>query len=247
MKFLHIPLYLIFLVNGCFGQKKDVEIKENNALKSGLPPTREIVTGQINYETHANFKKLSPQFSSKAIYLQNVVAEKFEEMCTAALKDGVSLKAISGARNFNYQKGIWDRKWELNKSKDSIAIMKSILKFSSMPMTSRHHWGTDIDINSLENTYFESGKGLKEYEWLSKNANKFGFCQVYTSKESGRTGYEMEKWHWSYMPISETYLNFYKKNIQYKDIKGFNGAKLAEKVRAIEDYVHGINKNCSKN
>ncbi len=49
-----------------------------------------------------------------------------------------------------------------------------------MPQASRHHWGTDVDINSVEPEYFESGQGLKEYTWLQENAWKFGFCQPYT-------------------------------------------------------------------
>ena len=61
---------------------------------------------------------------------------------------------------------------------DSLKAAKTILLYSSMPTTSRHHWGTDMDINSLENSYFASGQGLKEYTWLKKNAAKFGFCQV---------------------------------------------------------------------
>ena len=53
-----------------------------------------------------------------------------------------------------------------------------------MPSTSRHHWGTDIDLNSLNNSYFSSGKGLKEYDWLTTNANHYGFYQVYTDEKN---------------------------------------------------------------
>ena len=97
-----------------------------------------------------------------------------------------------------------------------------------MPTTSRHHWGTDIDLNSLSNSYFEQGKGKKEYEWLIENANKYGFYQVYTSKENGRTGYNLEKWHWSYLPLASEYLKFYNANITYKDISGFKGSEYSE-------------------
>jgi len=45
-----------------------------------------------------------------------------------------------------------------------------------MPTASRHHWGTDVDINSVDPDYFMNGTGLKEYEWLKKNAYKYGFC-----------------------------------------------------------------------
>jgi LAS superfamily LD-carboxypeptidase LdcB len=117
---------------------------------------------------------------------------------------------------------------------------KLILLYSSMPGTSRHHWGTDMDLNSLENSYFDSGEGLKIYQWLTTHAAKFGFCQPYTSKAAGRTGYEEEKWHWSYWPLSKKLLSDYVKSVRYSDIKGFEGSKTAKSINAIEKYVQGI-------
>ena len=55
-----------------------------------------------------------------------------------------------------------------------------------MPATSRHHWGTDMDINSVEDDYFKDGKGKKVYRWLVENASKYGFCQVYSDKKSSK-------------------------------------------------------------
>ena len=82
---------------------------------------------------------------------------------------------------------------------------KKILLYSSMPSTSRHHWGTDIDINSLEPSYFEYGRGKIEYDWLVKNGAKFGFCQTYSdfAKNDRSSGYQEESWHWTYMPKSK--------------------------------------------
>jgi LAS superfamily LD-carboxypeptidase LdcB len=114
-----------------------------------------------------------------------------------------------------------------------------------MPCTSRHHWGTDMDLISLESPYFEKGQGLKEYKWLVEHAGKFGFCQVYDDKkETKRSGYELEKWHWSYMPLSSIYLKKYNELVNYSHINGFTGSKLAKKINVIEDFVNGINKKC---
>ena len=139
-------------------------------------------------------------------------------MHAAAKQDGINLQIVSGTRNFEEQKGIWERKWELNFKalNDSVKTAKKILLFSSMPCTSRHHWGTDMDLNSLNNKYFESGQGLKEYKWLQEHGSKFGFCQVYDDKAvTKRKGYELEKWHWSYMPVSSMFLKQYKEKITY--------------------------------
>ena len=109
-----------------------------------------------------------------------------------------------------------------------------------MPSTSRHHWGTDIDLNNLNNSYFERGVGAKEYQWLKENAKNYGFHQVYTSKENGRTGYNMEKQHWSYMSLANQYLAFYNSNISYHDITGFKGSEMEEELSVIKEFVNGI-------
>jgi len=109
-----------------------------------------------------------------------------------------------------------------------------------MPSTSRHHWGTDMDLNSLDNSFFESGQGLKIYQWLVTHAAEYGFCQPYTSKVEGRTGYEEEKWHWSYLPLSGFFLEEYKKKVSNKDIKGFNGSEVASSIDVIRNYVQGV-------
>jgi LAS superfamily LD-carboxypeptidase LdcB len=114
-----------------------------------------------------------------------------------------------------------------------------------MPGTSRHHWGTDIDLVSVDPTYFDSGQGKKIYEWLFSHAREYGFCQVYSNKEeTGRTGYSMEKWHWSFMPIANSYLSAYRQLINFSDIKGFSGDKLVSKLDVIEKYVAGLDSAC---
>ena len=117
---------------------------------------------------------------------------------------------------------------------------KDILTYSSMPGTSRHHWGTDIDLNSLENSYFESGEGLKVYDFLERCGSELGFSQVYTDKINGRTGYEEEKWHWSFMPVSSVMLEEYNHLINNEDISGFDGSSSADSIKIISNYVNGI-------
>ncbi len=50
------------------------------------------------------------------------------------------------------------------------------MNYSAMPSASRHHWGTDLDINSVEDEYFQTEPGLSEHKWLVNNGFKFGFC-----------------------------------------------------------------------
>ena len=162
-----------------------------------------------------------------------------------AQKEGIDLIVVSGTRNFNEQRRIWEKKWLNNPEQDPRKKALDILTFSSMPSTSRHHWGTDIDINSVEEEYFEQEDGKAVYEWLDSHAGDYGFCQVYSDKsESNRTGYSEEPWHWSYMPLAKKFLEAYVQSIDYKNIKGFEGSELAEPLQMIKRYVKGINTTC---
>lgn len=203
---------------------------------------KEYVLGKFDYQKDSSFVKVDTTFSSKEIYLRKETYHAFLQMQEKAAAEGIHFRIISGTRNFEHQKRIWEYKWdEKYKKLPPLERAKKILEFSSMPSSSRHHWGTDLDLNSLRNDYFSAGKGKQEYNWLKKNAHKFGFYQVYTPKEGGRKGYNEEKWHWSYLPLSSIYLTFYNEHIVYEDIKGFKGCELSTELQVIKDYVNGIN------
>jgi LAS superfamily LD-carboxypeptidase LdcB len=196
------------------------------------------------------------------MYLRKETFDSFLKMRDAAYLDKIELKIASAARNFNYQKNIWNNKWtgitlvngkNLAKSiPDSLERFIKILEYSAAPGTSRHHWGTDIDINDANPEYFESKLGKETYEWLVKNALLFGFCQPYNLKKSntenslpaGRQGYNEEKWHWSYLPLAKTFTEEYKNLIKNEDIGGFLGDENVAGQDLINNYVLGINPIC---
>lgn len=182
-------------------------------------------------------------------YLRKETFLAFQKMSQAAKRDGIRLTIISATRNFDAQKKIWENKWNGKtkvEGKDLTTVLnlkeraRLIMLYSSMPGTSRHHWGTDMDLNSLDNAYFENGEGKKIYDWLTAHASEYGFCQPYTGKSDGRTGYEEEKWHWSYLPLSKIFLEQYQKEISYSDINGFAGSETAKSLGSIENYVSGV-------
>jgi D-alanyl-D-alanine carboxypeptidase len=217
-----------------------------NTVVYGEDISKEELLGQINPDSHSSFSLVPQKYASKSgIYLRTEVFLSFKDLHDAAIDEGLEIRILSGTRSFSYQQSIWERKWEKPRYMGWDALDKAldILTYSSMPGTSRHHWGTDIDLNAFENEYFESGEGLEVYEFLNRCASTFGFQQVYTSKEttqSPRSGYEEEKWHWSYMPSSIPILNAYNELISTEDIQGFQGASQAESVKIIQNYVNGI-------
>ena len=232
--------YLLFLL-----MFVSLPVWSQSAYLNGI--SKELLLGKIKYEEQQDFIKVPKEHASRPMFLNTDTYTAFIQMYNAAKRDGISLQIISGARNFDQQKTIWERKWQGNKDLDPETRTQKILEFSSMPSTSRHHWGTEIDLNNLENSYFEHGKGKAEYEWLVKNASRFGFHQVYNSKATGRTGYAEEKWHWSYLPLAGSYLEKYNQLINYIDINGFEGAYLAKTHKMISAYVNGIAQSYPEN
>lgn len=216
--------------------------------------------GKFDPGKDTNFVRLNAPYAAGAAlgrYLHKQTYTAFTEMYDSARADDVKLTILSATRNFNYQAGIWNAKWNGQRLVEGLNLRKNIpdaseralkiLRYSSMPGTSRHHWGTDIDLNSFDNSYFKTGKGLKEYQWLQRNAANFGFCQTYNSIDTinGRkSGYQEEKWHWSYLPLADRYLSAYLNQVSYEDIKGFDGDSVAQKIGVIPNYVGSINQAC---
>ena len=154
---------------------------------------------------------------SDTILLEKETYSAFIKMKDAAEKDGIVIKLVSGFRDFYRQQMIWNnkyRKFTNEFSLDGPTAIKEIIRFSTIPGTSRHHWGTEIDIIDKN---FENEKDLlisKKYEeggifnslkkWMDKNSKRFGFYIVYDD-DSNRPGFEYEPWHYTYKPVSDLY------------------------------------------
>lgn len=230
------------------------QVKSEEPKEKGHSHTVELikVMGQFEPSKDADFELVDSKYADReGMYIHKETYESFKKMWAHAQKDGVSLVIRSATRNFNYQKGIWERKWtgatkvggkNLSQSiPDSKDRALEILHYSSMPGTSRHHWGTDLDFNSFENSYFESGVGLKVYEWLLTNAKVYGFFRPYTKKGASRPhGYEEEKWHWSYEPLASSYMKTASEELRNEMITGFKGSETAVEIDVVEKYVKGV-------
>ena len=189
-------------------------------------------------------------------YLRREAAESLKKMFDDfhAEHPSIRIHVQSSTRNFDAQKAIWNAKWRGERKvggknlrtaiSDPAKRAAEILKFSSMPGTSRHHWGTDFDINTLTNDYYEKGEGKVIFDWLCANASRYGFARPYTG---GRArGYEEEKWHWSYVPLSKIFLSEwmsrFSDGVYFARAGLFDGSDAAG-VRAAE-YAEAVNEEC---
>lgn len=185
------------------------------------------------------------------LFMIREVWEAFYRMKNEAEKDGVRMKIVSAFRSFRRQRTIWNskvRRYTRSRSiKDAVYLT---LKFTAFPGTSRHHWGTEIDIagerehpDPLNNEHFKKGGIYHDvYTWLLENAERFGFYQVYISDIPFPS---LEMWHWSYAPLSREMLKRFIKEVKPSMFrgKGILGEKviLTEWASYVENYLLSIN------
>jgi LAS superfamily LD-carboxypeptidase LdcB len=170
--------------------------------------------------------KADIELFGEGINLRKEAHDAFLEMKKAAYQDGIDIEIVSSFRSFDRQLAIYERKY-LQFSEDEgmepLAAIDKIIEYSTIPGTSRHHWGTDIDIidrskptegDVLVPSKFEEGGPFEDLKlWMDEHASEYGFYLVYT-KEPKRRGFKYEPWHYSYAPLSVPMLEvFRKKNI----------------------------------
>ncbi len=166
--------------------------------------------------------KSDPILFGEGYKLRKEAHEAFLKMKTEALKSGFKIKVVSSYRNYAHQNRIWERKYKKFTSEglSPTQAIQKIIEYSTIPGTSRHHWGTDIDIVDgnapqpkgllLEENFEGDGPFCRFKEWLDLHANSFGFYLVYTDKKE-RKGFKYEPWHYSYAPLSIPMLRAYRK------------------------------------
>ncbi len=164
-----------------------------------------------------------------------------------AAQEGLDLQIASAFRDYNRQLGIWNAKSRgervlLDKNEkplefstlSSDEIIFSILRWSALPGSSRHHWGTDVDIYDgktqrredvklMTSECIDGGPAARLHQWLDDRMNMneaYGFFRPYKTE---RDGIAPEQWHISYLPIARrmadnfTFIVF-KKNIELSDM-----------------------------
>jgi len=149
-------------------------------------------------------------------------AQALMKMREAAAKEGIKLEVVSAYRSFQRQKEIFEKKYReyLDSGLAPLDAIKKVIEYSTIPGTSRHHWGTDLDLidgnaprpkDVLVASHFHGeGPFCKMKEWMDQHAESFGFYEVYTD-DPNRKGFKYEPWHFSYAPVSIPMLKAYQK------------------------------------
>jgi LAS superfamily LD-carboxypeptidase LdcB len=148
----------------------------------------------------------------------------FLAMREAAASVGIELSVFSSFRDFDAQRAIWNRKFSGERplyaadgsllehaALSQAQLIDAILSWSALPGTSRHHWGSDVDVYDaaampqgyrvrlVPAEYTGDGVFARLSHWLDQNMQQFGFFRPY---DLYRGGVQPEPWHLSYAPVS---------------------------------------------
>jgi len=215
-----------------------IKKSSTGALALGLLPSMSF-NSPTEYSILELMGKTDIELFGKGINLREAAHDAFVEMKKAAYSDGIDIKVVSSYRNFYRQEGIWERKFIRYTEQDGmepLPAIDKIIEYSTIPGTSRHHWGTDIDIvdgyqkvegDVLVPSKFGEGQPYEDFKkWMDEHSKKFDFYLVYTDVP-GRRGFKYEPWHYSYAPLSIPMLTqFRSKNIlQLLEEEEFEGAQ----------------------
>lgn len=164
---------------------------------------------------------------SGGVLMNEQAADAFSALRTRASAAGFQLSVASSFRSYERQLAIFNGKWRgerpvlddfdralIRQDYSEEQWLHRILRFSALPGTSRHHWGTDIDI--FDPTRIPVGESLQlipsEYrnggifedltQWLDERIaadDCEGFFRPY---DRDRGGVSEEPWHLSYEPVA---------------------------------------------
>ncbi|MFM7274732.1 MAG: M15 family metallopeptidase [Gammaproteobacteria bacterium] len=151
----------------------------------------------------------------------------FLELRAHAAQDGIDLRAVSGYRSFARQLLIWNGKARgertvLDASEQSVDVrtlsqselLATILRWSALPGTSRHHWGSDLDVVDaavlapgqqpvLERRWFAPGEPFERLgEWLGAALGREDGQEFFRPYRADGEGVAEEPWHLSFAPLA---------------------------------------------
>ncbi len=154
---------------------------------------------------HVSLGKYKPHDIDKFMgtYMSKRIIPDLKRLLTAAKKDGLTLKPVSGYRSYQYQTTVFNRWTEkerrLNPKLSRKQAEEKANTYSARPGHSEHQLGTTVDVLSAENGYSFSldNPKLKYIEWLEKNASRFNFT---ISHHKNQTQFVYEPWHLRWYP-----------------------------------------------
>lgn len=146
------------------------------------------------------YKPVLTEIFDTGYYMEEGVTPYYEEMYTAAKKDGITLTPYSAYRSYERQKNNYINLTKQYMSQYKLSEEDAARKAATVilpPGTSEHNLGLAMDICNTRDDFANT----KEFEWLTENAHKYGFILRYTADKQDITGIVPEPWHWRFVGV----------------------------------------------
>lgn len=141
-----------------------------------------------------NLENISTEYARSGMSLVNYAKDAFEDLAKAAKKEGMSIIAMSSYRSYKYQYNLYNK----YKAQDGEEVADT---YSARPGYSEHQTGLAVDVYNGKES-FTNFENAKEFDWMQKNAYKYGFILRFPKNKTKETGYDYESWHYRYVGIS---------------------------------------------
>lgn len=148
-----------------------------------------------NNEVSKDFSPDLEQYGEKQVGKQ-----MYDDLCRMindARKDKIKLWVCSGYRSIKRQTKLFNDQVEKEKKRKSKNPELDASKVVAKPRQSEHNIALAVDINCVDPQF----KNQKEYKWLKKHAQDYGFIERYKEGWESKTGCISEPWHWRYVGI----------------------------------------------
>ncbi len=123
-----------------------------------------------------------------------------QAMLDDALSEGIDIGVWSPYRSYATQKMLFNRQVQkqINNGVPESEAPDKAATIVARPGTSEHNTGLALDINCANDSFEKT----KAYEWLTKNAENYGFVMRYSKEKQELTGVIHESWHWRFVGIN---------------------------------------------
>ncbi|MBQ1441534.1 MAG: M15 family metallopeptidase [Clostridia bacterium] len=149
-----------------------------------------------------NLMSLGMLPNGEDILLRADAAEAFLSMCAAMSEDGLGIVPISGYVSFDEQRALLDSTADRLVA-EGVSTEEARQRASqevSAPGQDEAQLGTSIDVSTDISS--PSGFSLTEqYQWICRNAHKYGFIIRYTASKRKVTGVAEKPWRLRYVGV----------------------------------------------
>lgn len=202
---------VVSIVNVNADNKWYTNEKETDLSKENL-----MLVNKFNHLTKEYEPENVISISTRYAYDDNLATEEilneYKKMHKQAEKENITLIISSGYRDYDEQKETYDYYKDVKGEEYAN-------DYAAHPGNSEHQTGLAFDILTPSSNTSDFDE-TEAFEWLQKNAYKYGFILRYPKDKEEITGYKYEPWHYRYVGI-ETAKKIKEENITFDEYYAF--------------------------